>query len=189
MDKCPLKICGRQFSLDEVQAIRQLIAQQPTITRAELSRKICDLLGWLRPNGQRKDMSCRVDLIRLDRQGLITLPQPSRKIVRKSSCETSLFSPATPITKSVDQLNNLAIEPVNLSCRQLSKLWNSLIDQYHYLGYQPLVGAQLRYLIHGNETWLGAVGFSAAAWKVAARDEYIGWSKPARETNLHYIVA
>lgn len=188
MDKNCLKICGRQFTVEQIQSIQQLIEQQPTMTRAALSRNVCDRLNWFRPDGRPKDMSCRVALIRLDRQGLITLPKPTRKIENKGNHRQTAIVEIKPITKSVDQIDNLALVPVNSSRPRLSKLWNSLIDQYHYLGYQPLVGAQLRYLIRSNDGWLGAMGFSAAAWKVAARDRYIGWTTPAREANLHYIV-
>jgi hypothetical protein len=78
---------------------------------------------------------------------------------------------------------------VTAAARQHSQLWKELIARYHYLGYKPLVGAQLRYLIHSTQGWLGALGFSAAAWKVAPRDRYIGWSTAARQANLHYVVS
>ena len=64
-----------------------------------------------------------------------------------------------------------------------SRLWNGLIDRYHYLGYRPLPGAQLRYLVESDQGLLGALGFGAAAWKVAARDRWIGWEAPCREAH------
>ncbi|MGA2108218.1 MAG: Druantia anti-phage system protein DruA, partial [Syntrophorhabdales bacterium] len=62
------------------------------------------------------------------------------------------------------------------------------IDTYHYLGYTPLPGAQLRYLIRSHGQVLALLGFSAAAWKVAPRDEYIGWDGQTRKKNLHLVV-
>ena len=62
------------------------------------------------------------------------------------------------------------------------------MHRYHYLGYQPLPGAQLRYLIQSAEQVLGALGFGAAAWKTAARDQWIGWDREQRERNLHLII-
>ena len=72
--------------------------------------------------------------------------------------------------------------------REESAYWNGLIDKYHYLGYKPLSGAQVRYLIRWDGGDLGAVGFSAAAWKVGVRDRWIGWDALTREKGLRMIV-
>jgi hypothetical protein len=186
-----LQICGRQFTDADMALIRNLIAQDPSLTRTALSRQVCDLLRWLRPDGRRKDMSCRVALLKLERQGLITLPAPTRVAAHSNhyalATPLSLFE-ETSITQSVEQLHALSLVLVTAASRQQSHLWNELIARYHYLGYKPLVGAQRRYLIHSRDGWLGAVGFSAAAWKVAPRDLYIGWSAAARQVKLHYVV-
>ena len=66
-----------------------------------------------------------------------------------------------------------------------SQVWNELMDRHHPLGRGPLCGAQMRYLIRGvNGEWLGGLAFSAAAWQLRARDEWIGWNAEAREQNL-----
>ena len=57
--------------------IRDLIVSGPQRNRAQLSRLVCDKLRWLRPDGRRKEMSCRVAMLRMQRDGLITLPPPS----------------------------------------------------------------------------------------------------------------
>ena len=87
---------------------------------------------------------------------------------------------------SVNELTNL--ELVGVDSREDSALWNGLIDRYHYLGYAPLPGAQLRYLIRCEEGLLGAIGWGAAAWKVAPRDRWIGWGPELRESQLNKIV-
>ena len=69
--------CGRLMSPDDIETIRSLISQDPSLTRAALSRKLCVLWQWLKPNGELKDMTCRVALARLQADGLIALP-PSR---------------------------------------------------------------------------------------------------------------
>jgi hypothetical protein len=191
MVKHALQICGRQFTAADLELIRNLMVQDRSLTRAALSRQVCDLLQWLRPDGRRKDMSCRVALLKLERHGLITLPAPTkaRAASRRYSVvrATSLFEEAL-IVKPVAQLQALSLVPVTSASRPQSRLWNELITRYHYLGYKPLVGAQQRYLIHSGDGWLGAVGFSAAAWKVAPRDHDIGWTTAARQANLHYVV-
>jgi hypothetical protein len=69
-----------------------------------------------------------------------------------------------------------------------SRLWNGLVDRYHYLGYSPLPGAQMRYLIESDQGLLGALGFGAAAWKVGVRDAWIGWDRLQREARLGAVV-
>jgi len=93
---------------------------------------------------------------------------------------------ADGITGAVSDLGTVDLVPVE--DRETSALWNGLIDRYHYLGYQPLPGAQLRYLIGCSAGVLGAMGFGAAAWKVAARDGWIGWDREAREQHLPQVL-
>jgi hypothetical protein len=66
----------------------------------------------------------------------------------------------------------------------LHGLWNDLIIQQHPCADAPLVGLQLRYLIGSEHGWLGAFGFSSAAFTLKARDMWIGWSAAAR---LHHL--
>jgi hypothetical protein len=179
-------ICGQQFSDKVLQQIQNLINQHKTMTRAELARQVCDLVGWYRANGQRKDMSCRVALLKLQRNGLLNLPQATKVITRHQEIDHSVSLPEMAITKSVEQIDGLSLELV--TTKPGSTLWKVMIQRYHYLGYTPLVGAQLRYLISSDEGYLGAIGFSASAWKVAPRDQFIGWSDRARQINLPYVI-
>ncbi|ESQ13458.1 MAG: hypothetical protein N838_33760 [Thiohalocapsa sp. PB-PSB1] len=55
-----------------------------------------------------------------------------------------------------------------------SRLWNEYIQRYHYLGYTPLPGAQLRYRVYSAGQPIALLGFGAAAWMSAPRDRYIG---------------
>ena len=133
-------------------------------------------------------MSARVGLLRLHRAGLIDLPAPSR---RNGNGRALVHGPAVwpepvPVTGQLSDLAGLRLEPV--ADQRASRLWNGLIDRYHYLGYTPLPGAQLRYLIHWDGGVLGAIGFSAAAWKVAARDSWIGWGRAEREAALGRVL-
>ena len=60
--------------------------------------------------------------------------------------------------------------------------------QHHYLGYCPMAGAQLRYLLFNGSRLLGGLGFGASAWSLADRDRLIGWSSPQRQRNLHLVL-
>jgi hypothetical protein len=178
-------ICGQQFSAQVLQQIQNLINQHKTMTRAELARQVCDLVGWYRATGQRKDMSCRVALLKLHRKGLLNLPQATKVITRNKAIDHSISLPELAITKSVEQIDGLSLI---LATGHGSTLWKIMMQRYHYLGYNPLVGAQLRYLITSAAGYLGAIGFSASAWKVAPRDQFIGWSCKARKANLPYVI-
>src|SRR5208337_765107 len=63
------------------------------------------------------------------------------------------------------------------------RIWNRLIVREHPLGRSPLVGAQLRYLIECDQGILGAFGFGPPAYHLECRDQWIGWSRLARQQN------
>jgi hypothetical protein len=174
--------CGVAFGPDKVALVRRAIEEAPPPNRAEVARRVCAALEWNDALGRPKLMSCRVALLRLHRAGLVALPAPTcgngnGKRLRR---DVALPEPV-PLTGSVEALGPLELEWVQ--GRERSALWNQLIERYHYLGYTPLPGAQLRYLIHAEHGLLGAIGFGACAWRVAPRDEWIGWDAPARERN------
>lgn len=64
------------------------------------------------------------------------------------------------MTQSVGKLTGLKLFPVEDS--QQSTLYNALIDRYHYLGYTPMAGAQIRYLFSWDGGVLGCIGFGAS---------------------------
>lgn len=181
--------CGRMFNLEEIDWIRNYIASNPQCNRLQLSKIVCQKLQWLRPNGQLKDMSCRVAMLRMHRDAIICLPPPQRENTngKKRTKLSSASNPQFPITLPAGKLGKLLLQIV--STKKESSLWNELIQRYHYLGHKPLPGAQIRYLVYSNSvSILAALGFSAAAWKVASRDKFIGWSQKQRVSNLHLIV-
>ena len=73
-----MRYCGREFHPQELKLIRELIAEDPTRTRAHLSRLICEQLSWFKVDGGLKEMSCRVAMLRMQNDGLIQLPLPRR---------------------------------------------------------------------------------------------------------------
>ena len=185
----PRRYCGREFSEAELDHIRQLLQLRPTLGRVALSRRICQDLGWLNVLGQPKEMSCRVALLRMEKDGLIGLPAPLAKNGggRRRFELTAASEPREPVHAWVGTLQPLIFQRVDKG--QLSSLWNELIARYHYLGYQPLSGAQMRYLVwSADRRLLAALGFGASAWQIQARDEHIGWNHSQRVAGLHRIV-
>lgn len=184
----PVNYCGRIFTAEEIKRIIELIASDPPRNRAQLSRLVCDELRWLRADGRRKDMSCRVAMIRMDRDGIISLPRPRKgngngKIYGR---KTPAADPDLPITADAQALGELQLQLIE--DKGQSHLWNEYIQRYHYLGYSPLPGAQLRYFVRSQGKVLALLGFGASAWKVAPRDRFIGWTPEQRVRRLNLIV-
>ena len=136
-------------------------------------------------------MSCRVALLKLHRGGHLSLPEPGVRnwtVVQRERCTLSLpeIESLRCRLKTLGEIKLVLVESKN---RPLSHLWNDLMETYHYLGAGPLCGAQVRYLIESSVYGsIGGLAFSAAAWRVAPRDRWIGWSEEARNANLTKVV-
>ena len=183
-----VRYCGRLFSEQELQLIRTIIAEDSSRHRFALSQVVCERLHWRRANGQLKDMSCRVAMLRMHRDGLIPLPAPRRRHSNGTlhRRRTPQAEPELPIIARVDELPALQVRP--LADQREAQLWREYVDRYHYLGYTPLPGAQMRYLVTSQRRVLAVVGFGASAWKAAPRDRFIGWSVAQREARLQLVV-
>jgi hypothetical protein len=187
-NRIPSRLCGRAFNEADLAQIHQAITEAQPPLRAEIARRVCQVLDWTDVQGRPKLMSARVGLLRLHRAGLIELPAPSRGNGNGQGLVQGpqVWPEPIPVTAKLRELTGLRLEPVR--DQRASRLWNGLIDRYHYLGYTPLPGAQLRYLIKWDHGVLGAIGFGAAAWKVAARDTWIGWERGEREAHLGRVL-
>jgi hypothetical protein len=181
-----MRYCGRDFTWAEIDLIRELL-KVPKMNRARLSREVCERLGWRRDNGGLKDMSCRVALLRMQTDGLISLPPPKnpKPVTYRSypHIEQAVLEPSA--VPNID-LATLTVDPVLTKAD--SMLWNAYIQNHHYLGHQLMPGAQLRYFVRAADHIIAALGFGASAWKVKPRDQVIGWTKDQRQRNLHLIV-
>ena len=181
---------GRTFSDSDLLIIQKII-QRDSINRTQISREVCLALNWLKPDGKLKEMSCRVALLRMHRAGILELPPPLRKDPNRSRHRhLELTTASDPGNLIMDPLSALGtIQLVRVTQPKSSRLWNELIQRYHYLGYTPLTGAQIRYLIYTEtDVLLGAISFSAAAWTLRPRDTMIGWNREQRIQRLNEIV-
>jgi len=181
-----MRYCGREFTEDEIGWLRQLIADNSTINRQEISQRFCQQFAWLKFNQGLKDMSCRIAMLRMEKDGHIVLPPPRRQHAKPHpEVSRTLFTlPEPDINQKAGEFH-LQMEVVD---KKSSALWNEFIDRYHYLGYTPLPGAQIRYFVKSGDQILALLGFGAAAWKTAPRDNYIGWNTEVRGKNLHLVV-
>ena len=180
-----MRYCGRDFTNEEINWIRQLIKDRPEINRTKISALLCQKTNWLKPDGGLKDMSCRVALLRMEKDGHFTLPAPQGKHTKPyKKIRTLLAMEQSVVTRKAGDFN-LVLEVVD---KKSSALWNEFIDRYHYLSYKTLPGAQLRYIVKSEGQILALLGFGAAAWTTAPRDKYIGWDNPTRKKNLHLVI-
>jgi hypothetical protein len=180
--------CAREFSEHDIQAIKLLIEQNPSLKRTPLSRKVCELFGWLKPNGELKDMTCRVAMLRMHSDGMITLPPAQSRGVRVKPHfpPTTATDPQTPLLQPVHELGALTLCPITDTAR--SRLWNEYIARYHYLGYTPMSGSQMRYNVFAGDRQVALLSFGASAWKLAGRERFIGWQERERLKNLQLVV-
>lgn len=172
----------------DVAFIRALIAEHPRASRRELSRKLCTAWNWVQANGALRDMVCRGLMLKLHRAGLIELP-PVRYVPPNPLAERS-----PPVVVRVDtralQGSLAEIQPLELrSVRRTPEeaLFNSLLEQYHYLGYTQPVGEHLKYLVVAHGRPLACLAWSSAPRHLGSRDRFIGWSVAARRQNIRLL--
>ncbi len=183
-----LVIRGRQVTCRDVGLIRSLIHQYQQQGRTFISRELCRIWNWQQPNGALKDMACRELLRRLDREGLIHLPAKKIDVNRRQKrLAPILLSPDIhSLTGKLKEFLPIELRMVRGSPEET--LHNSLISRYHYLGYCQIVGPHLKYLAYIEKHPVACLSWGAAAWKVACRDQFIGWSPSTRSKNLFLII-
>ena len=181
--------CARVFTQEELQWIAQLIENNPQQRRTALSRLVCEQLNWRRPDGSLKDMTCRVAMLRMQADAVITLPASISRLprARLSYPPTAASDPQSALCAPVHELSPLRMEIVRTATPQ-SRLWNEYMARYHYLGYTPMSGSQIRYNIFAGERLVALLSFGASAWKLAARESFIGWAEHQRLKNLQLVV-
>ena len=133
---------GQQIDSQRVAFLREFMGAHPNSSRWKLSRQLCEGLGWKQANGALRDGVCRGLLLMLERAGQIELP-PVRRSIR-GQCRTDRGRPGTfgidttPLETSLQTLRPIAIESVRRTPQE--RLFNSLMEHYHYLGYEQPVG-------------------------------------------------
>lgn len=186
----PAKLCGKPFGLSGQAIVHEELLRNPAPNRAELARRVCARLDWHDAKGHPQLMSARVGLLRLHRAGHICLPPPTKTNGngRRTPNVQEAGEPGPLIVAPARDFAPLRFETVQGRTRR-SREWNALIQRHHYLGYAPVPGAQVRYFVQSADARdLALVSFSASAWKVAARDQFIGWKDEQRRKGLAHIL-
>ncbi len=183
-----IKYRGRTACPEDIQIINDLINKNPKISRRALSVKFCQSTGWSQPNGNTCDMIARGYMLALYRKGYIDLPpkkqNPSNPFyLRKKPDVIGIDS--LPINTNLRSL--LPLKFVQVRRTGLEKLFNSLVEEYHYLGYTQPVGEHLKYIAYSADRPVSCLAFSSAARHIGPRDKFIGWNQATRKQNIHLI--
>ncbi len=179
---------GRAVTDVDVAFIDRLIADHPTASRRALSKKLCEAWNWVQPNGTPRDMVCRGLMLALHRAGHIALP-PQRWInpnpLAKRQRPDPMLIDTSPLAGPLKSVGALSIDQVRRTSQE--PLFNSLIEQHHYLGYTQPVGEHLKYLVYAQDRPIACLAWSSAPRHLGCRDRFIGWSAQARRRNIRFI--
>lgn len=188
MEMLPITIRTRTITQPELEFIQATVNEHWDKGRTQISKILCQKWNWFQPNGRHKDMACREILLTLHRNGLLDLPpgkHDGRNLKRNRSIPIALTDQSafqgklsTLPTVQIKLVRNTPLEP----------LYNSLIQQHHYLSYRQIVGNHLKYIASINDRPVACLGWGSAAWSVKSRDSFIGWNKYTKENNLHFVV-
>ena len=184
-----LRYRGHEISAAQIASIGEMMAALPGISRWKLSRELCEVWQWKQANGALRDMVCRGLLLQLERAGRIELP-PVRRQMRNYLVDRQPPAPVAPDNRPVRGPLS-ALRPA-LTIHQVRRtpqepLFNSLMEQYHYLGYRQPVGEHLKYLVMADGQAVACLAWSSAPRHLGCRDRFIGWSQGDRKRNIHLI--
>lgn len=186
MEQVVFRYRSRELSAQDIAFIHSAIAQHYAKGRSHISRVLCEAWGWLQPNGKLKEYAARDLLLRLEEQELIELPPRLRaknNLKGKSFDQIPLFI-KEKLAGSVGDYPEVSIQSTTPESRYL---WDYLVHHYHYLGLPKLVGEHLKHLAFIKGQVVACLSWASAAWKIKARDRFIGWDKSARGKNLYLI--
>jgi len=183
-------IRGRVITADDIEFVREVLAEHRDRGRTYISQLICREWGWVQANGRLKDVACREMLRRLEVAGAVVLPR-ARAVGRLKGGgrrrQPALEFAPRPVEGTLRDLRPIDVRMVRGTKDE--GLFRELVDKHHYLGYRQIVGEHLKYIAFSGKRALTCIGWGAAAWKVGSRDEYIGWSAAARERNLQLVAS
>lgn len=180
---------GRKLGAPEIEFVRQLIAAHPDLSRRRLSAKLCAAWNWVQPNGRPRDMVARSLMLELHRAGHIQLPPqrfcpPNNAAQHRAPTLKPVYA-CVPMECSLAHLGPLEVQQVRRTPAE--KLFGSLMQDHHYLGYTQPVGEHLKYLVYARGQPVAALAWSSAPRHLGARDRFIGWSGSQRRAGIHLL--
>lgn len=177
---------SRELDIQDIRFIQGLISKNSARGRSYISRLLCEAWQWVQPNGKLKEYAARDLLLRLEENGFIKLParlRPKNNLKKKSFQQVPLFLKEQIAGSAGDH----ADPKIKIVSPEQSYLWEYLVHHYHYLGLPKLVGEHIRYFAFINGQVVACLAWASAAWKVKARDQFIGWQESIKRKNLQLI--
>ena len=188
MDDTVLRYRGRTITAAQVVQIQALVAAQPEASRRALSRQVCELWQWRQPNGVLRDIVCRGLLVALHRAGHLVLPPVRARVPPPASTRRPppvIAVDTTPLHASLRALRPLEFRQVRRMPEEA--VCNSLLAQYHHLGYVRPIGEHLKYMVYAQGRPIACFVWSSAPRHLGPRDRFIGWTPEIRRRHLHLI--
>ncbi len=182
------KYRGRVITAEDIAFIRRLISENAGASRRALSAQLCDAWQWKQANGIPREMVCRGLMLMLHRAGQIELPpvrQTSLNPLVRPQRPAPVLIDTTPVRRPLSQIQPLEFQQVRRTADE--PLFNSLIEQHHYLGYEQPVGEHLKYLAWAQGRPIACLAWSSAPRHLGSRDRFIGWSADARRRNIRFL--
>ena len=179
---------SRTITAQDILFIRELIEAHPGDNRRTLSKRLCEAWQWKQANGAPRDMVCRGLMLMLERAGEIALPPVSyvrHNPLAHRARPAPVLLDRTPMECRLGDLQPLDFQLVRRTPDET--LFNSLMEEHHYLGYEQPVGEHLKYVVWAQGRPAACVAWSSAPRHLGSRDRYIGWSAEARRRNIRFI--
>lgn len=182
-----LRYRGRDYDEKEIEEVRRLVSAYSDRSRFFISKELCRLWNWTQANGCPRDMICRGLLLKLHAEGHITLPPQKRIPTWLGSRKRLVRSEVDTSPLEVPLAGLLPLQILMVRRTPLERLYRSLIQEHHYLGYIQPVGEHLEYIAFSKERPVACIGWSSAPRHIGCRDRHLGWERTQRIANLHKI--
>lgn len=172
---------------ESIAVVQQILEDNQEANRSAIAMHVCQHFSFFNPLGNAQKSGCLKALRELERAGCCQLPEsknPQPKTKPKRLTEP--VEQPINIPTLVEQIQKLQL--IRVENDNEMRIWNELMIQDHPRGAGPLVGAQIRYLIHSEHGWLGGFGFSASALQLKDRDQWIGWDVETRQQYLYRVI-
>lgn len=198
-DAMSLSYIGVNFTARDIQTIREMIEADPSVPLGVLAERVCRRFQVSDSHGRARRGTMADILRRMAMDNVVSLSQKSPGTRNKSKTPPRVSEPAQEVG-GVASRRGMYLSLALVRSPEESLLWNGVIHHYHYIPGYRLFGRRLRYLVHVAENpsaledpcarvLVAALSFSCAAWRVACRDDYIGWSDAERVANLSRVVS
>jgi hypothetical protein len=185
-----LRYRNRDVTAEDLRFLRATLAARRGALRGAVAREICEAWRWRQLNGELAILACHDLLARLEEWGYLE-PRQRAASTRASRAGQSVL-PADLIPLAWTEvwgrdvsLKDLVVRPIQPGERTG---WRLFMDRYHYLGHGVPVGEHLLYAAFLGEDMVALLGWAAAAFRVPAREEYVGWDEETKRRRLHLVV-